>query len=418
MHDQQRRWSGVHAAGGRSQARLQARPTESLDAYMLYLQGAEKLRGSQDEQAMREAGSLFDRALALDADFSRALAGRCEVALRLYQIGRATEQFKQAETACARANELDGGQTVDVLVATARLYRFRGLNDRAEQLVQRAIELAPRHVDAYIELGELRAAQKRPVDAEASLLRAVDLRRNYWKAHDALGSFYYRSKRYSESLQAYEAVCRLAPDMASGFAGAGAAHWMLGDLEAARAAWNRSLELQPSRQAYTNLGLRYYYAGHFEDAVAMQRRALELAPDDHRVWGRLAESLRFAGGHDAESLQSYRRAAELAEANLAINPTDWSARGLLGIYLAYSGREDAGRQSVDQAVAESQRNPEALYYQALVRLKSGDTPGTLEALADALARDPQYRQFLLDDPDFSGLQTLPQFIAIVGREAP
>lgn len=395
-----------------SQARLAVRPTQSLDAYLLYLQGAEKLRSSQDATAMQEADHLFARALALDPAFSRALAGRCEAALRLYEIGNATRQFEDAEAACTRAVGLDRGQTADVMVAMAKLYRFRGLAERADEQLQRAFTLSPRHVDAFIELGELRALQERPAEAEASLLRAVDLKRNYWKAHEALASFYYRNQRYDEAVQSYAELTRLAPDMASAFAGSGAAHWMRGDVDKARAAWDRSLALEPSRQAYTNLGLRYYYAGRFDDAVAMQRKALALAPEDHRLWGRLAESLRMAGGHDSESLDAYRRAASLAKDNLAINPSDWATQGLLGLYYAFSGREKEGELAVDEAVAASQGNAEALYYQALVRQKTGDVDGALQALADALARDPQYRQFLLDDPDFAALRAHPGFIAL------
>ena len=34
----------------------------------------------------------------------------------------------------------------------------------------------------------------------------------------------------------------------------------------------------------------------FEAAAEMQQKAIELAPNDHRCWGRLAESSRFIDG--------------------------------------------------------------------------------------------------------------------------
>jgi tetratricopeptide (TPR) repeat protein len=64
---------------------------------------------------------------------------------------------------------------------------------------------------------------------------------------------------------------------------------MMGDMKESKKAHEESLRLKPSRQGYTNLGLKYYYAGQFDDAVEMQTMALDYAPDDHRVWGRLAE---------------------------------------------------------------------------------------------------------------------------------
>jgi TolB-like protein/Tfp pilus assembly protein PilF len=392
-----------------SVARLQTAPTGSLEAYLLYLQGSEKLRSSQDPRVVREAGELFMQALALDPDFARALAGRCEVGLRLYEIGRATAEFEQAQADCTRASALDGGLNVEVQVAMARLYRFRGWHERADRQLQNALAIAPRNVDAQIELGALRAAQGLSTEAEASLLRAVDLKPNYWKAYEALAGFYYRNERYLEAVQAYAIVARLAPNMASAHAGLGAAHWMLGKVEESRVAWDRSLALDPSRQAYTNLGLRYYYAGHFDKAADMQRQALVLAPDDHRVWGRLAESLRQLGGHEDESREAYGRAAELARSNLEINDSDWSTRGLLGLYQAYGTQPALGQAEVDRAVADSNGAAEALYYQALVRVRQGDVDGTIEALERAVAKDPQYRTFVISDPDFKPLQWLPRF---------
>lgn len=401
-----------------SKARLRANPTDSTDAYLLYLQGTEQLRSSPDESALIKAADLFDRALKIDPDFTRALSGRCEVDLGLYKLGNDTRQFEKAAAACNRAAELDRGQNAEVHVALARLYRFRGLHDRAQEQLQQAMKIAANDVDAYIERGELKGAMDQRAEAEASFLRAVDLKPNYWKAHEALAGFYYRTERYQKAIQAYATVTRLAPDLATAWSGAGAAYWMLGDVDQARVAYDRSLALNPSRQAYTNLGLRYYYAGRFKDAVAMQQRALELAPDDHRVWGRLAESYRFAGGKDMESLQAYQRAAELATANLAINESDWATRGLLGIYYAYGDRPAQSVQEAERAVVESQRNAEALYYLGLVRMKLGNTDGAIEVLGEALRRDPQYRQFLETDPDFQSLQSLPRFTAILGGRDP
>jgi TolB-like protein/Flp pilus assembly protein TadD len=401
-----------------SEARLKTNPTDSTDAYLLYLQGTEKLRNSREESALTEAGGLFDRALQIDPEFARALAGRCDVDLGLYEIGNDPRQFEKAAAACNRAAELDHGQNAEIQVALARLYRFRGWNDRASEQLRKAMSIAANDVDAYIEQGELKMAMDQLPEAEASFLRAVDMKPNYWKAYEALASFYYRTKRYQKAIEAYATVTRLAPGMASAYSGKGAAYWMLGDVDQARAAWDRSLELNPSRRAYTNLGLRYYYGGQFDDAVAMQLRARELAPDDHRVWGRLAESYRHSGGKDAESLQAYRHAADLAEANLAINESDWATRGLLGIYYAYSDRSELATKEAERAVTDSQRNAEALYYLGLVRLKLGNSDAAIDVLAEAVQRDPQYRQFLETDPDLKPLHALPKFIAILGQASP
>ena len=398
-----------------SEKQLQQQPTEDLNAYIFYLQGNERLRGSVDSDVMTTAIQLFDQAIELDPEFSRAYSGICQAHLRLYEIGNDTGEFERARAACEKAIELDAGLNSEPYLAMGRLYRFRGKDwdELAEQMLNQALTIAPTSADAYIELGELREAQKRTDEAEAFFLRAVDLKRNYWKAHEALASFYYSNEKYRQAVDSYEIATSLAPDVASAFAGKGAAYTMLGDIDKARAAYDRSLALKPSRQAYTNIGLSYYYAGKFDDAAEMQREALTYAPDDHRVWGRLAESYRFIPDKGAEALEAYRRAADLAGENLQINDSDWRTRGLLAIYLAHSGRPDEALQQANSALTVSRQSPEAFYYQALVKLQVNDREGALQALENAVAADEQYRKLIESDPDLAVLRGNERFDRLI-----
>ena len=161
------------------------------------------------------------------------------------------------------------------------------------------------------------------------------------------------------------------------------------------------------------IGLTYYYAGNFEDASEMQTKALEFAPDDHRVWGRLAESLRFIPGREEDSLSAYQKASSLAEDNLKINNSDWRTRGLLATYLAHTGLSSQALQQANRAVLESGSSAEALYYQSLVRLIEGDQDGAVEAIEQAVNRDNQYRQFISTDPDLAVLQGNDRFDQLI-----
>lgn len=398
-----------------SKQKLQYKPTENINAYIYYLQGMERRRSSDDADVTSTAIQLFQKAIEIDPVFSRAHAGNCDAYLRLYEIGNDTLDFEYAQSACEQASELDSGLNSELYVSLGRLYRYRGgeWNEQAETYLNQAIAIDPTNVEAFLELGELRSVQKRRDDAEAFFLRAVDLKRNYWKAHDALAGFYYSNEQYQKAVDSYEIATSLAPDVASGFGGMGAAYTMLGEIDMARSAYDRSLELKPSRQAYTNIGLSYYYAGNFKDASKMQKMALEFAPDDHRVWGRLAESLRFIPGMENDSLRAYQKASTLAEDNLKINNSDWRTRGLLATYLANSARSTEGIQQANRAVLESGRSPEALYYQSLVRLIAGDQDGAIDSIEEAVNRDAQYRQFVIDDPDLAILMGNERFERLI-----
>lgn len=396
-----------------SKSRLQQTQSENIDAYIYYLQGIEKLRNSPDKERTNTAIKLFNQALIIDSSFSRAYAGLCEANLGLYERSNNVEDFKNAELACDKAQTLNIDVSSEVQVALGRLYRFRGLYQKAEDTLLNAISNSPNEVDAYIELGEVHAAQKKHEDAESAFLRAIDLKRNYWKAHEALASFYFAIERYSESVMTYETVTRLTPDSSLGYDGMGSAYWMLGETERALNAYEQSLTLNPSRQTFTNLGMFYYYSGQFEQAVSKQMKALELAEDDHRVWGRLAESYRFVAGQENESQFAYKRAAELAQSNLDINKEDWFTRSLLALYLSHLGEQDEAIDAINAAIKQSARNPEVLYFNALIVLRENNIDKALSLLEEAVIGDNTYRLFIALDPDLRSLKDKPRFIALL-----
>lgn len=386
-----------------SQEQLGRKPTENVEAYIYFLEGQDRLRSSIDADVMATATQLFNSAIEIDPGFARAYAGICEAQLELFEITRSTAEFEAAEQACQKAGELDPELGVEIKLALGNLYRYRGWSERAEEKLQDVVAMAPENVDVYIALGELRMAENRNAEAEAYFNRAVDLQRNYWRAHQELARFLYRTERYAESIEVYELVTALAPDVASVFAGQGAVFWMLGDLEKARKAYDRSLQLKASRLVYTNLGLVHYYEGQYRDAVEMQLRALEYAPDDHRVLGRLAESYRFIDGAGESAREYYEKAASAALENLELNENDWKTVSLLGLYMAHLDRQGESTRYVDRAIELSNTDPEALYYRALVRNHFDDIDGAFESLEAAVEADDQYRLFIALDPDLKSL---------------
>jgi len=392
---------------------LQRKPTDSIDAYIYYIQGRGRLRDSYDNDGMAAATQLFEQALETDPTFARAYGGICEAQLRRYASLKATSYFDAAAAACDEALKLDPALDTEVSISMGELYRHRGWFEKAEETLTRAIVNSPSSVQAIIALGEVFRADGRRDEAEATFLRAVDLKRQDWRAYDALSAFYYETERYQESAAAAEIGVSLRPDSARAASSLGSSYWMLGDYERASAAFRRSLELKPTRMGYTNMGTRLYYIGDFQGSEEMQLAALEFAPDDHRIWGRLAETYRFMPGRDGDAFDAYVRAADLAEKNLAVNDLDWNTTGLLAIYYAHTDRRLKALAAGERAVELSNGDSEALYYQALAVLRTGDADAALDALEKAVASDDQYRQFIETDPDLKTLSASPRYQALL-----
>ncbi len=398
-----------------SNKELRKQATKSSDAYIDYLNGIGRLRASLDADVMQEASGLFRRAIDKDHRFSKAYAGLCEAHLRLYEIRKDIGDFEVAENACKRAGELDPGLNAEINLALGKLYLSHGWFDRADKQLRIASKLADDSVDARIELGRLRLAQARHEEAEQILRNAAETKPNYWLAQEALASFYYRSSRYKDAAIAYQKAVKLAPDVATVFGGQGANYWMMGDFEKAIGAYEESLRIKPSRQAYTNLGSLNYYAGHYDKAVQYQKSALKLAPDDHRVWGRLAAAYKISG-HALGAEEAYRQAISLAEKNIELNRNDWKTNAMLGAYYARLGEFEKGLEYSNKSLEYSKGAAEAFLYHAYVHVERDDKAAALDALESAVRKSEDYRQFIARDPFLQVLKGGSRFQALLPNE--
>jgi len=387
--------------------------TEDIDAYLFYLRGREAFYSSLDRDVMLTARDFYQQALTIDPKFARAWAGVCETELRLYDIDNDPETFDSAERACRRATDIDPDLYYEVGVALAKLYRYRGLYPQAEQAVRELVAANPAGVDAYIELGNVLLSQSREEEAEAYLLKAVDMNRGYWRSWEALANLYYSADRYPKAATAYEMLTRLTPDMASGFAGSGAVYWMMGKTEQAMAAYQQSIQIKPSRQAYTNIGLLHYYRGEFAAAAAMQQQAIDMAPDDHRVWGRFAEASRFIPGDEQLAQRGFEKAAALASENLKVNAEDAVTRAMLGLYLVHQGMLAQAESTMAEAVALAPENPEVLYYRALLEVALDRPEAAIRSITAAYRADADYRIFIESDPDLAALREYRVFTELL-----
>ncbi|HEY1491328.1 MAG TPA: tetratricopeptide repeat protein, partial [Steroidobacteraceae bacterium] len=178
---------------------------------------------------------------------------------------------------------------------------------------------------------------------------------------------------------------------------------MAGDFQGAAAAFERSLALEPTRSAYSNLGTNYYFLGRYADAAGMYTHATQLAPEDHRVWGNLADALWQVQGSRAQATEDYRRAADLAQRGLEVNAQDAVSWMQLAYYRARAGDAEHVERYTERALSQGADDANVQYYAALVALQRGQTAEALEALGRAvsLGYPPQ---LVSAAPDFVSLR--------------
>ena len=388
-------------------------PTTHVRAFELYLAGLAQLQGPSGAASLEEAGESFRAALAEDPNFALAHAGLCERYALGYDKKRDPALIPQAESACGQALKLDPSLR-EVSAALAHLYLVSGRYEQAAAIYRDAISGDPDNADGYVGLGEALDAQHRSADAERAFRKAIEVEPTYWDAHNALGNFLFRHGRTTSAIATYRRVTEVVPASALAFNNLGAALEFSGDFQGAAQAFERSLALEPSSSAYSNSGTVYYFLGRYPDAARMFTHATELAAQDHRMWGNLADALWQIEGSRAEAQGNYRRAIGLAQQSLAINARDALTWSQLGYYSArMHGSSDIGRYT-RQALQLGPDDPNVRYYMALTAVELGDPAAALESLSRALelGYPPQLVRVA---PDFGSLRTDARFQHLLAR---
>ena len=386
-----------------------AKPTTSNQAYDFYLRGRDYLRQPTADSTLESAAGLFDKAIALDPRFAEAHAGLCETNLRHYEFTRDPKYFQQAEIACHRALTLNGSLW-EVRVALGNLYYINGQYEQAVVELEAAVEQQPNAVNAYLTLAGVYAAQNRLELAEAIFMRAEEVESGFWGVHRLIGHFYFDQSRFAEAIERYKKVAELAPDNSVGFDNLGNTYLAIGELRLAEEALNRAAT--PSRFTYTNRGLVYYYLGEFEKAAEDQRMAIEFASEEHRAWGRLADTYRFTPGKEDEAHDLYMKAIDLGEEELAINPSNWDTVARLGLYYVHTDRSLDAKNMMDK-LFELTDDSAAYYFAAITYFYLGDRDKTYRYLAESINRGFS-KSLIMSDPDLEQLRDEDRFRVMLG----
>jgi Flp pilus assembly protein TadD len=360
---------------------------------------------------LRNAVASFESAVAVAPGFAAAHAGLCRTRVRLYDQTRDRTALASAEASCKRSLEL-ASRSVDSRRALAALYYSDGKVDAAMAAYRDLLRLNPQDADAQVGLGDALAAAGRNAEAEASLRRAIEVDPAYWNSYAALGTFLFDRGRTEEAEAALRKVTDLVPTSANAWSNLGAAAQLRGDMPTAVQAFEKSLQLEPSKDAYSNLASVQYYAGSFAESVGNYERALALGEHDQTIRGNLADALWQIDSRRPEAVELYRSAIGLAEAELASKPTDATLRAQMGYYYGRVGDAERARAYIDEAVATAPELMYVQYYRAVAAADRGDRRAALEAVAQLLKSG--YPPSLLRlAPEFRSLTQDPEYVRMM-----
>jgi tetratricopeptide (TPR) repeat protein len=226
-------------------ARIDSRPTDSVEAYQQFLKGRYFL-AKRTPQALRQASDLFEEAVQEDPAFALAWSGLADanMLLKTYNPMPVPEALPKGKAAAQRALELDPGLG-EVHASLGMVAQQEWNWEEAERQHRRSIELSPGYATAYHWYGNLLSIRGRHAEAIAALQHALELDPLSLAVHMGLGVAYFFSNQPERALEIYQ----------------------------------KALEMDPSYvPVHTNLGGLHLSCGRYEEALAEMAIDADLSP--------------------------------------------------------------------------------------------------------------------------------------------
>ena len=222
--------------------------TENTEAYTYFLRGRELLR-EENEPLVRQALSLFEKAIELDPKFARAYVGVAECHTFLSNIGK---------------------EAVDVS------------HSRARQLLERALDLDSKLAEAHACLAGILFDEDDALGSEAEARRALELNSSlpepYWTLFELVGL----KGNPGEMVRQIQTAFRLDPIRPLFIWLLGLAYLYTDRAQEALEHWMKNEQLAP---VFVYRGMMEYYLskGDLEKAKEFYAKAEKLEPTNPRV---------------------------------------------------------------------------------------------------------------------------------------
>ena len=248
-----------------------ARPTRIPRAFELYSRG--QIAAQKGDQEGNEAAvDLLSRAIEVDPSFVVATYMLGVVHSSLGNRWKAAAQFRAS-------TQLDATYP-EPAKALGDLYlsQPRRLFDQAVEAYAKAIELRPFYADAYVGLGDAKAAKSDVDGAIAAYQKALVYNPVNPRVHMSLGKIYYGEKGlYYESVNAYKKAIDLDPRSVDARMGLGEVYEEKGLYKEATEEYKRVIEIDGKHTgAMYNLALVYEKVDP-KAAITQWERYIELA---------------------------------------------------------------------------------------------------------------------------------------------
>ena len=365
------------------QRALAAHGTTFPEAYQYFLQGRGYLLEAFTPETIKSAQIMFNEALRIDPNYGAAKAGLGQSFVYDYERTHHPQSIAEARKICDQAIAL-GNAGAEGHMCLGAVARDTGKHAEAATQFQKALQLEPASELASVGLAKAYEQLNQPDKAEAVYKHAIALRPSFWRGYDLLGGFYARNANYSKAEEMFRTATEKSPLSFRSFSNLGVALIYEGKDQEAKEALDSSVAIHPTADATGNLGVALFRLRRFPEAASEFQQSIRLEPNSYDKWGSLADAEYYGGNRD-QSMRDYRKAIDLAFAQLKNSPDDATILGDLASYHSMLGDTSQSLDFLNRSLAINHTDKELMFNAALVYNQLHQTGPALEWLGKALA---------------------------------
>ena len=389
---------------------LTAGNTSIPKAYEYYLQGRGYLQNYTDAENLENAIQLFQQAVAEDSTYALAYSGLGEAYFRKYLDSQDNNWVPISIENCEHALKLNK-YSPEIYVTLGFIYRKTGKYQNAVTALQQALALDPHNSDAYRELAGAYAKLNKSQEVEKTYLKAIKLKPNYWDNYYRLGIFYFRTGQLENAEKRLLQAIAVSPLNYRLYRDLGNVYFLMEQHQKAIENYSKSIAIEPNSASYINLGALHFDRKEYEEALINYQHALTLNDQQYMLWGNLAFCYDKIPSKKTKAVDAYKRAIELAERRLEINPNEAKVMTSLATYCLEIGEIARSKSLISEALRLAPDNIEILFRAAEVYAGMKNNDQAMNLLESAISKgystkrimQSEYFAQLIDSTRFQGL---------------
>lgn len=340
----------------------------------------------RQQKKLPEARQAFERSLVIEPAFLRAVM----------QVVELDIEAKNGPAALARAQQYAAryAQRAEPQWLLAQVYLAQPDNARAEQALQKAIELDPGFSPGYVALARLLSGSGRQKQAVERLDALLERDPKDAGALLLLAIVHEQSDDLSAAEKAYERLLAVNPRHAAALNNAACLFaYRLGKLDRGLELARRARELSPFDPLVADtLGWILHLRGSYAPALALFQESARQLPAEPEVLFHLGMT-HYMMGEDTPALAFLERSLQTKNATFAARADVEQAIAVLKVDA--SGANPAPQAALEKRLADHPKDPVAASRLAAIQARQGHPDRAIKTCEQALKANPDVVRLLV-----------------------